>query len=70
MLLRNRKRSVFVDEGVSHMTFMTEVAKAVAVTITNASPPDVHPSLYSAVMGASNMSSLRQRWWLSPPLQQ
>jgi hypothetical protein len=29
---------------------MTEAVKVVAVAITNASPPDVHPTLYSVAM--------------------
>jgi hypothetical protein len=51
--VKKRKRYVFAEEDVGHMTFIVEVVKAVAEAITNVAPPDVHPVLYSAVMDAS-----------------
>jgi hypothetical protein len=50
---RKRKRSVFVQEDVVHMTFIPEVVKAVVESITNAAPPDFHPAMYSVVMDGS-----------------
>jgi hypothetical protein len=50
---KKRKRSGFAKEGVGHMTFIIEVVKAVVHDITIVAPPDVHPTLYSAVMDAS-----------------
>jgi hypothetical protein len=49
---RNRKRSILGEEDVVHVTYMIEAVKAVAVAITNDSPPDVYPTLYAIVMDA------------------
>uniref|UniRef100_A0ACD5U3I2 Uncharacterized protein n=1 Tax=Avena sativa TaxID=4498 RepID=A0ACD5U3I2_AVESA len=49
---KKRKRSLLGKEDVVHITCMTDAVKAVADTITIASPPDVHPALYDAVMDA------------------
>jgi hypothetical protein len=48
---KKRKRLVFADEENIHMS-MTEAKKVVVVIITNASPLDVHPALYSVVIDA------------------
>ena len=50
---KKRRRSVFAEEDVGHMTFITDAVKMVAMAITNVASPDVHPALYSAVMDAS-----------------
>src|SRR4051812_43524638 len=47
---KNRKRSLLGEEDVVTITCMTETVKAVATAITTASPPDVHPALYDAIM--------------------
>jgi hypothetical protein len=49
---KKMKMSVLGEEDVVHIFFMTKAVKAVEVSITNASPPDVHPALYSSVMDA------------------
>jgi hypothetical protein len=54
---KKRKRAGFAEEDVGHMTFITEAVKAVVHAITNVAPPDVHPSLYAAVMDASSKFS-------------
>ncbi|KAM0876027.1 hypothetical protein ACQ4PT_036429 [Festuca glaucescens] len=54
---KKRKRSVFAEEDVGHMTFITKAVEAVAQAITNVAPPNVHPALYSAVMDASSKFS-------------
>jgi hypothetical protein len=53
---KKMKRSVLGEEDVVHISFMTKAMKAVAVAITNASPPDVHPAMYSSVMDARGFS--------------
>jgi hypothetical protein len=40
------------DADDAHIAFMTEVVKAMEVSITNTSPPNVHPALYSVVIDA------------------
>ena len=52
------------------MTFITDAVKMVAVAITNAAPPDVHPALYSAVMDASPTFSSEAKMVAQPPLRQ
>jgi hypothetical protein len=47
---KKRKRYVSAEEDVGHMTFITEVVKAVVHAITNA-------ALYAAVMDASSKFS-------------
>jgi hypothetical protein len=44
------------EEDVVHLSFMTGAVKAVVVSITNASPRDVHHSLYNAAMDARGLS--------------
>jgi hypothetical protein len=44
------------EEDIIHMSFMAEAVKDVVVAITNASPPDVHHSLYNAAMDARGFS--------------
>jgi hypothetical protein len=47
------------------MSIMSEVVKVVAVAITNATPSNVDPDLYSVVMDASPTFSTRRRWYVA-----
>jgi hypothetical protein len=58
---KKRKRSVFAEVDVGHITFITEVVKSIAHAITDAAPPNVQLSIYSAVMDASSKFSLEAK---------
>ena len=60
-----RRRSVFAEEDVVHMTFITDAVKEVAVAITNAAPPaSTLPSTPPSWMPLLPLAQ-RPRWWLS-----
>jgi hypothetical protein len=53
---RKRKRSLLGDDDVIVVSCITMAVKAVAVTITTASPPDVHLGLYDIIMVVGGFS--------------
>jgi hypothetical protein len=59
------------EEDDAHISFMTEVVKAMEVSITNTSPPNVHPALYSAVShGCTWVQPMGSHGGFAPPLRQ